>query len=545
MSKTKVTRNYEQPRGGFKITGNTARAPFMESIQSQRNETNTFDLTHDIKLSGEMGNIIPLGAIECYPGDSFEIGADLFTRIAPTIFPIMHRVNQSIVCAFVPRRLLWAEHEDFIAGKATGGRPKIEVSLTQTDEENAFLDYFGVPPFNVVGSGVNKLINAEPFAAYQKMYEDLFRDQNVIAEVDYMCTSGTQSTGKMQELLKMRRVSWQRDYFTSMLPTPQAETAVDVPIGTVIIDPDWAANGSDPVFEDSTGALPTGSNPLNQDAGAGQILTGAPATQVAYNPDGSLITDPVTVNTLRRALQLQRIKEMFIRGGRRFKEVIKSAFGVDASDPRLDRAEYVFGVKTPIVISEVLNTTGGFSALDPTDPTSRVQGDMAGHGVAVARNDRYNDYHVKEHGYLVFVTFVTPNSNYSQGIPKMFLKTDYEEELWPQFAHLGEQAVKKEELFAYELDGSEDVGYLPMYSELRFINSRIAGQFRTTLNSWHLSREMDAATWGLNQEFMEVSPEDVTRVFAVQTAGNHNLFMDILLRLKVRRQLPLYGTPNL
>jgi len=532
------TRSYTQARGGFKITGGDSRTPFMEKVQSQRNETNYFDLSNTHTTTGQMGKIIPARIIEVYAGDSIDIGMGMFTRFAPMVFPAMQRITQSGVCAFVPKRLLWDNYDNWLAGEATGGKPRITIDGSQSAPQEQFMDYFGIPPFSS-GGGENDIIEAMPFAAYQKVYEDLFRDQNIVTEVDYKCSDGAQSSGKEDILLTQRYVSYNRDYFTSMLPTAQAGAEVELPFN-VYLNTDWATS-SDPKFVDASMNPAAGGLAQN---GVNDITIGG-LPEYAYDPDGSLNSDPITISTWRKALALQKIKEMFMRGGRKFKEIMMSAFGVNPGDDRLQRSEYIFGTKIPIKIGDVMNTAGTFDPTNPADPASRVMGDMAGQGTGYGGKDYDGRYFVKEHGYLVFVTFVTPETAYNQGIERMWKKFDWEDELWPQFAHLSEQAVLKSELVAYEPDSDETIGYLPMYAHDRFKNNLVTGRFRDTLRSWTLVRELDPGTAALNADLIECKPEDNDRIFAVQTANNDNLYMEIAVLCKVQRQLPLFGTPDM
>lgn len=68
-------------------------ANIFNSIKIQVPNTNRFDLTHDVKMSGRMGNMMPNMVMECVPGDKFTLGCDNFIRFAPLIAPVMHRLD--------------------------------------------------------------------------------------------------------------------------------------------------------------------------------------------------------------------------------------------------------------------------------------------------------------------------------------------------------------------------------------------------------------------------------------------------------------------
>jgi hypothetical protein len=230
---------------------------------------------------------------------------------------------------------------------------------------------------------------------------------------------------------------------------------------------------------------------------------------------------------------LQEWLERNARGGTRYIENILAHFGVRSSDKRLQRPEYITGTKTPVTISEVLNT----ASIDGELP----QGNMAGKGVSYG-SGAYKSYRVEEHGYIISIMSVMPKPAYQQGIPKWFLKNDPLQFYWPSFAHIGEQEVQNQELYAYTNNAEETFGYIPRYAEYKYMPNRVAGDFRTTLDFWHLGR-IFATEPTLSQEFLEVSEEDVERIFAVE--GEDNLYCEVLNKVKAVRPMPVFGTPML
>jgi hypothetical protein len=500
----------------------------FNSIKLQRPKKNVFDLTHDVKLSADMGNLTPILTLECVPGDKFDIGCESLIRFAPLTAPVMHRMDVSMHYFFVPNRILWDNWEKFIVDASTElAIPKLRVSDEIPAAEKKFVDYMGVPP--VPTGGTYRDINAFPFAAYQCIYNEYYRDQNLQAPINYKLTDGNNGPtfARVRELMSLRNRAWEHDYFTSSLPFAQKGAAVDIPIGLV--------EGDLPVYLNSASGTSLNGTPSSVNVAAQGGRTDVPADSL-YADTSNAEIEPTTINDLRRAFRLQEWLEKNARGGTRYIESILSHFGVRSSDARLQRPEYITGVKTPVVVSEVLNTTGQTEGL--------VQGNMAGHALSIS-SGKSGSYYCEEHGYIIGIMSVMPKTAYQQGIPKTYLKNDTLDYYFPSFANIGEQPVQQQELYAYTAQKEDTFGYVPRYAEYKFMPSRVAGEFRTSLKYWHLGRIFETEP-NLNSTFIECKPEDTTRIFAVPDVedGEDPLYCHVYNKIQAVRPMPKYGTPS-
>ena len=590
----------------------------FDSIKLGKGKRNSFDLSHEVKLSCNMGNLVPILCEPVLPDDTFKVDSEVMMRWAPMIAPLMHNVDVYVHYFFVPNRLVWDKWRDFITGGEDGKdapsypRVRIDSGATGHLSPGGLADYLGFPVLDDKDTGRTAFFDALPFRAYNLIWNEFYRDQNLQPEIDIMKDvsgihevrsyeseygGGTAQYNKEQAIdrfFALNNRAWEKDYFTSALPWTQRGETVRLPLtGEIDItavqdaaDPEVTVNSVEVVgvSAGTTPPTPHGNIEAGTQVGLGESnLMVNTDRQVGTNPDGSPkylklgaklngtadiegiasnlrgVAESVqstTINELRRSYALQRWLERNAFGGARYIEQILAHFGVKSSDARLQRPEYLGGGKCPVRVSQVLQTS------ESTD--SSPLGTMAGHGLAVGKTNKFKKY-FEEHGYVIGIMSVIPRSSYSQGIPRKFLKFDKLDYAWPEFAHLGEQEVMNKELYydfvgdnGSNLDntnqdyiGNRAFGYQSRYAEYKQCSSRVCGDFKTTLDFWHLGRLFSERP-NLNGNFVQVTPDDSKRIWAVQELVDpetgeakpiDHMWVMINHRIKALRQLPYYGTP--
>ena len=481
-----------------------------------------------------MGGLYPTCVMECVPGDKVKIGTETMLRFAPLIAPVMHKVNVTTHYFFVPNRILWPNWEQWITGNLDVQAPWIYYDSIPV---KSLGDYLGFPTQVTDNTKRYPDVNAQtcsPFslAAYNKIYNEYYRDQNLQTPVvDTLIDGNNNSLFNSVLVGSVKTRAWQHDYFTSCLPWAQKGDAVTIPIGEVDISFRNDVGGT--VVRRLDGTAYTNQTDLNYSDAGGNTRAGG-VTGTRYNIDNSSqlvgTAEAADINSLRRAFRLQEWLERNARGGTRYIESILAHFGVKSSDARLQRPEYLGGSKGKMVISEVLSTA----------ETTLPVGNMAGHGISVSGGNEFK-YSVEEHGWIVGLISVTPETAYQQGVHRSLLKHNRLDYFWPTFANIGEQEVKNGELYANGTEVGETFGYVPRYAEYKFLNSRVAGEMRTSLDYWHLGRKFSAKP-NLNGAFIQCDPS--TRIFAVEDPSVDNIYGHIFNNIKAIRKMPKYGTPN-
>lgn len=535
-----------------------------------------FDLSAKRLTSGNVGELIPFYLQEVYPGDTMKLNATCVSRLSSSFLkPIMDNLFLDTYFFYVPSRLLYDKFvnvfgentESAWANTAEYKVPQVPVSPSNPVVSKTVADYLGLP-IGALGVPVSVL----PFRAFAKVYEDWFRDQNNVQPMhiqtgEFVAGESFNSndwapnnyTGKLPKVAKMH------DYFTSCLPSPQKGTASslplvttgDVPVITSSIDASTSNLSKNALhfreFDTSGNWLTTQNSGAFGLVGAnggienarryGSVPSGnimgslVPSNLVAKT--SQLDIDPITVNDLRLAFQLQKMLERDARGGTRYCEYLLSHWGVSAGDARLQRSEFLGGRRTPINVQQVAQTSAGTN----TNPLA----DVAAFSLTASRARATKGF--VEPGYIIGVCCIRQFHTYQQGIQRFWTRSKRTDFFEPVFSNIGEQPVYKYELFGTSIsEGKQVFGYNEAWADLRYNPNMVTGQMRTgvtgSMDLWHLADNYENAPT-LSAGFIEETPKYLDRAISVESTEQDQFILDFYVQNIAYRELPTYSIPSL
>lgn len=492
------------------MTKQVDNALLIPTPKRSRHNLDTQTLT-----TSSFGRIAPVFCMETVPGGNYDISGEALARFMPLVSPAMHKMRLKMHYYYVPYRLLWDNWENFIMGRKdplTGVDPVHPYFLrsylgtaTNGTTTPRIADYFGFR-----ANSANE-VHLNPFAlsAYQMIYNWYYRHKAVKDEVDYKLEDGLISQQDFENIFGvLRTITFEDDYFTSVLPTPQE---------------------GDPIFVDADGTLlsvgsPTG---IETTSGVEQILGAIPNANDDVQ-SGLFSRTRILVEEIRRAAKLQQYVELS-NHAKTYIDFLKAQYNVDLQDYRLGIPEYITGFMQDVIVSDVVNQS------------DNNQGRITGTAASYSTSQR-KSYYSREHGLILGFAALTYNGAYTNAIEKIHTKTGRFDYFSPLFDNLGEQVVTKLEIDSSHNSPDEPFGYVPRHHEYRSAFDKITGEARTTLNHYHLAKNYTNNVV-LTEDFYDVLDE--RRIFAFQNPTNDPVILQVYTNLSAELPMGQVSQPQL
>ncbi len=520
------------------------------------------------KTTFNAGNLIPIYVDEVLPGDTFKMNMSSVIRMSTPIYPVMDNANLDVYFFFVPNRLVWDHWKEFFGeNNTTHWEQPVEYEVPQITApaggwaKGTIADYMGIPT-----KIENISVQALPFRAYCKIWNDWFRDQNLkdpaMISMDETTTAGANTgdyvTNAEKGALPLK-VAKYHDYFTAALPEPQKGPEVTIQgitgYAPVVTRAETVTSTTDPMMIFAT---PKTSGSAENMSITFKNTTGNEAKKVtatstsgtntvnAIQPanlwaDMSVGGTATTINALRQAFAIQRLYEKNARGGTRYIEIIKAHFGVQSPDARQQRSEYLGGTRVPINMDQVIQTSNSGDGITP-------QGNTAAYSLT-AFNESMFTKSFTEHGYIIGLACIRTEHTYQQGIERFWSRKKMLDYYFPTLANLGEQAILNKEIYAQgNAKDDEAFGYQEAWAEYRYKPSRVSGAMRsnyqTTLDAWHYADKYTQQPI-LSSEWIDETSANIDRTLAVQSATEDQFIADFYFACEATRPMPLYSIPGL
>lgn len=508
----------------------------FNDVQAPHVGHSTFDLGNTHVTSMNFGEMAPVYVQPTLPGSHWRMTFEWLVKASATLAPIMHRNQIYIHTFYVPYRILWENWMNFITETKVGGVlpavPYISVDPVGFPPTR-LMKFMGVPDMTAVpGAAGTTNIQAFWFSAYQLIWNEYYRDQNLQQEVDFELIDGD-NNGNVANLAQLQIRDWMHDYFTSALPDTQKGDTVNIPL----VFPDVQVSLSDvapPAFETIIG------NPNTPITIPGINSATFPTVVNTLVAETSGMTGNASLIDLRTAEQLQKFRETMMTHGSRYNEFLQAIYGYTINDSTIQRPVYLGGMRADLIVSETLATTANAAANQP-------QGGKSGNLNSYQHGSDIS-YTCPEHGCIMAIMSIMPDSMYYQGIPKEMLKLNDPFEFGnPLMANIGEQPIQNQEIFAYQPATNEGTfGYQMRYAEYKQTFNRISQDMVTSLLFWNEARGF-ATLPVLNNQFVlcDYTNDNLNRIFNVEDPSVDKLWCMIRTNAKVSQPLPYFGTPAL
>ena len=517
-----------------------------------------FDKSFQNLFTGKVGTIIPILTDELIPNTTVHLKAAISAALPPLASDTFMRCKLKYAAFFCPTRLLFKGYEKWLTndGGVTStyiAIPKLVLPNTAWTSDNAqkfqarmnyigpgsLADYLGCKVtqryvMNTKGESRTDLnLNALPFMAYHRIYNDWFRNSLVqkdiykdeykgytnsgfsISTSQYLCPDSVSSKMKFGEdsekfedgvfLHELRQANFGYDVFTSASPQAQA--------------------------------------------GQGQAV----GVEIGDQSNGEF-----TIAALRAANSLQLFQERNAICGSRLVDFVKAHYGANLSDGVAQRPILLGKGSFDMYSKGIYQTTPNNvdNAYDSQNPFGSV-GTRYGSAYADGSDVLIDSFTCQEPGYLMVLCWLSPKVTYSTGLSPILYR--YDTNSPTDLANPILQNTGNEPIPQVLLDGSQMAdntaranvfGYTERYGLWKDRVDEVHGLLRdgSSLDSFALQRTFDnnVNRPTISTNFLQIPKDYLDQVAAVAgSISDYGYWADTYFDYKVSMPLAEYSIPSL
>lgn len=513
-----------------------------------------FDKSFQNLFTSKVGTITPILVDELIPNTTVNLKMAITTQLPPLASDTFMRVKQKYAAFFVPTRILMPGFENWLCGSTNnspaGMSVKIHVPMIHTTSAKLGVgslgDYLGFKLPRSADSNVDVGINALPFLAYHKIYDDWFRnsmvqkplfvDDVIAANVDYKASNSN----------RVVPCSHSGDAFNYRInavpgtsaPTVASEHSPLFADGVSILDLRQANFGTD---------LYTSCTPSPQNGEAQSVSF----TTAAEGADSSF-----TISALRAANSIQQFLERNNLAGNRLVDYVKAQYGANLSDAIAQRPILIgsgsFDVYSKGVYQTAETDTTAASETNYQNPFRATPAAKYGSAFVDGNDLIIKGFTAAEPGYLMVVTWLSPKVTYSTGIDPMLMRymssADSQSEMAnPILQNVGNEPIFARQLNASQINSDAVFGYNDRYCNWKDKTDEVHGILRdqSTLQSFALQRTFDGVV-KLSSDFLKIPTNFLDQVASVRgDISEYGYWCDTYFDYKVSMPLARYSIPSL